>query len=233
MNTKNLFFTLAIATLGLSSCCNSNTQTSVSMKTEKDTASFYMGCFYGRNMVQSGMEDLDMKAIIAGMNAILQKKDAPNDMEIRMYLNKYAQKAMMAKAEKTLKEGQKFLEENAKKSGVKTTESGLQYKIEKEGTGPMPADTSVVKVHYKGTLLDGTQFDSSYDRGEPAEFPLNRVIKGWTEALQLMPVGSKWTLYIPSNLAYGPQGTRSGIGPNETLIFEVELLEIVDPNAQK
>ena len=233
MNAKNLFFTLAIATLGLSSCCNSNTQTSVSMKTEKDTASFHMGCFYGRNMVQSGMEDLDMKAIIAGMNAILQKKDAPNDMEIRMYLNKYAQKAMMAKAEKTLKEGQKFLEENAKKSGVKTTESGLQYKIEKEGTGPMPADTSVVKVHYKGTLLDGTQFDSSYDRGEPAEFPLNRVIKGWTEALQLMPVGSKWTLYIPSNLAYGPQGTRSGIGPNETLIFEVELLEIVDPNAQK
>ena len=129
--------------------------------------------------------------------------------------------------------GEEFLAANAKKDGIKTTESGLQYKIEKEGTGAIPADTSVVRVHYKGTLIDGTEFDSSYKRGEPTEFPVNRVIKGWTEALQLMPVGSKWTLYIPSNLAYGPQGARGAIGPNETLIFEVELIDIVDPNAQK
>ena len=108
-----------------------------------------------------------------------------------------------------------------------------KYKIEKEGTGAIPADTSVVRVHYKGTLIDGTEFDSSYKRGEPTEFPVNRVIKGWTEALKLMPVGSKWTLYIPSNLAYGPQGARGAIGPNETLIFEVELIDIVDPNAEK
>lgn len=233
MNAKNLFLTLAVASLGLASCCNSNTQTSVSMKNEKDSASFYMGCFYGRNMAQSGMQDLDMNAVIAGMNAALQKKDIPSDMDIRMFLNKYAQKAMMAKAELALKDGQKFLEENAKKDGVKTTESGLQYKIEKEGTGAMPADTNVVRVHYKGTLLNGTEFDSSYKRGEPAEFPVNRVIKGWTEALKMMPVGSKWTLYIPSNLAYGQMGTQGGpIGPNETLIFEVELLDIVTPEAQ-
>lgn len=233
MNAKNLFLTLAVASLGLASCCNSNTQTSVSMKTEKDSASFYMGCFYGKNMMQSGMQDLDMNAVIAGMNAALQKKDIPSDMEIRMFLNKYAQKAMMAKAEKTLKDGQKFLEENGKKSGVVTTESGLQYKIEKEGTGAIPADTSTVRVHYKGTLLDGTEFDSSYKRGEPIELSLNRVIKGWTEALQLMPVGSKWTLYIPSNLAYGQMGTQGGpIGPNETLIFEIELLDIVAPEAK-
>ena len=135
--------------------------------------------------------------------------------------------------EKALKAGEEFLAANAKKDGIKTTESGLQYKIEKEGTGAIPADTSVVRVHYKGTLIDGTEFDSSYKRGEPTEFPVNRVIKGWTEALQLMPVGSKWTLYIPSNLAYGPQGARGAIGPNETLIFEVELIDIVDPNAQK
>ena len=150
-----------------------------------------------------------------------------------MFLQKYTQKAMMAKAEKALKAGEEFLAANAKKDGIKTTESGLQYKIEKEGTGAIPADTSVVRVHYKGTLIDGTEFDSSYKRGEPTEFPVNRVIKGWTEALQLMPVGSKWTLYIPSNLAYGPQGARGAIGPNETLIFEVELIDIVDPNAQK
>ena len=233
MNAKNLFLTLAVASLGLASCCNSNTQTSVSMKNEKDSASFYMGCFYGKNMTQSGMQDLDMNAVIAGMNAALQNKEIPSDMEIRMFLNKYAQKAMMAKAEKALKAGEEFLAANAKKDGIKTTESGLQYKIEKEGTGAIPADTSVVRVHYKGTLIDGTEFDSSYKRGEPTEFPVNRVIKGWTEALQLMPVGSKWTLYIPSNLAYGPQGARGAIGPNETLIFEVELIDIVDPNAQK
>jgi len=126
-----------------------------------------------------------------------------------------------------IEQGKQFLEENGKKEGVHTLPDGLQYKVLKEGTGKKPQAADTVSVHYKGTLIDGTEFDSSYKRGQPAEFPVNRVIKGWTEALQLMPEGSKWMLYIPSRLAYGERGTPGGpIGPNETLIFEVELLKI-------
>ena len=123
--------------------------------------------------------------------------------------------------------GEEFLKENEKKEGVKTLPSGLQYKVLKEGEGKSPKATDTVSVHYRGTLLDGTEFDSSTKRGEPAEFPVNRVIKGWTEALQLMKEGAKWMLYIPASLAYGERGTPGGpIGPNETLIFEVELLKV-------
>jgi FKBP-type peptidyl-prolyl cis-trans isomerase len=123
--------------------------------------------------------------------------------------------------------GEKFLKENAAKEGVKTLPSGLQYKVLKEGTGKTPKATDTVVTHYRGTLINGTEFDSSYKRNEPAEFPVNRVIKGWTEALQLMKEGEKWMLFVPSNLAYGPSGTPGGpIGPNETLIFEVELLKV-------
>ena len=141
------------------------------------------------------------------------------------------QKELMAKqeedfkasAEKNLEEGKKFLEENAKKEGVQTTDSGLQYKVITEGSGDSPTETSVVEVDYKGTLIDGTEFDSSYKNGKPVQFPVNGVIKGWTEALQLMKEGAKWELYIPSDLAYGPGGAGGLIGPNSTLIFEVEL----------
>jgi FKBP-type peptidyl-prolyl cis-trans isomerase len=131
---------------------------------------------------------------------------------------------------KSKKEGEDFLAANKSKEGVKTTASGLQYKVLKEGKGPKPKSTDTVKVHYRGTLLDGTEFDSSYKRGEPVEFPLDQVIKGWTEGLQLMPAGSKYQFWIPANLAYGEPGNR-GIPPNSTLIFEVELLEIVPPGA--
>ena len=122
--------------------------------------------------------------------------------------------------------GETYLKENAKKEGVKTLPSGLQYKVVKEGSGKSPKATDTVSVHYRGTLIDGTEFDSSIKRGEPAEFPVNRVIKGWTEALQLMKEGDKWMLYIPSHLAYGERGAGGAIGPNETLIFEVELLKV-------
>src|SRR5262249_48515331 len=131
------------------------------------------------------------------------------------------------KAAEDQKAGEAFLAANKSKPGVVTLPSGLEYKIVKEGTGPKPKATDTVSCNYRGTLVNGTEFDSSYKRNEPAEFPVGRVIKGWTEALQLMPVGSKWELYIPANLAYGEHGPPgSGIGPNETLIFEVELLGI-------
>jgi FKBP-type peptidyl-prolyl cis-trans isomerase len=133
----------------------------------------------------------------------------------------------MTVAEQNLQEGKKFLEENGQKDGIITTSSGLQYQILKEGAGETPKLTDEVVCDYSGTLLDGREFDSSYKRGEPAQFPVNRLIPGWTEALQIMPVGSKWRLYIPASLAYGPRGAGGVIGPNATLIFELELHKIV------
>ncbi|HNX80081.1 MAG TPA: FKBP-type peptidyl-prolyl cis-trans isomerase, partial [Prolixibacteraceae bacterium] len=138
----------------------------------------------------------------------------------------YFQGAQGKIAQKNLEEGNAFLEKNKANAGVKVTPSGLQYEVIKEGTGKMPNDSDMVKVHYHGTLIDGKVFDSSVDRGEPAEFPVNGVIPGWTEALQMMPVGSKWKIYLPASLAYGERAPQE-IGPNKVLIFEVELLEIV------
>ena len=132
----------------------------------------------------------------------------------------------LAQAPSPTERGEKFLMENKAKEDVKTLPSGLQYKVIKEGTGKTPKLTDTVVTHYRGTLLDGTEFDSSYKRNEPAEFPVNRVIKGWTEALQLMKEGSKWMLYVPSKLAYGERGAGGAIGPNEALIFEVELIKV-------
>ena len=134
--------------------------------------------------------------------------------------------AQQAIADGNKQRGQAFLSENKAKEGVKTTGSGLQYKVEKQGDGATPSPQSTVVVHYRGTLLDGTEFDSSYARDQPATLPLNGVIKGWQEGLQLMPTGSKYRFFIPSELAYGERGAGSKIGPNETLIFDVELLEI-------
>ncbi|MDY4042585.1 MAG: FKBP-type peptidyl-prolyl cis-trans isomerase [Marinifilaceae bacterium] len=233
MKIKNFVLGLSVATLGLSSCTNINS-TTATLSTKADTANYYIGYMYGSGLLKSGITNPNMNAIIAGVNSALQKKDAPADMmQMNAYVSEYVQGLMMEKAKEAEAKGKAFLEENAKKEGVKTTESGLQYKIEKQGEGAIPADTSIVSVHYKGTLIDGTEFDSSYKRNEPAQFPVNRVIAGWTEALKMMPVGSKWTLYIPSNLGYGARGAGQLIGPNETLIFEVELLDIVSPEEQK
>lgn len=172
-----------------------------------------------------------LEDVASGRDSRLSEDEKQQVIQVFQENMQAKQKELMAKqeaefkaaADKNLEDGKKFLEENAKKEGVKTTESGLQYKVITEGTGPSPTETSVVEVDYKGTLIDGTEFDSSYKNGKPVQFPVNGVIKGWTEALQLMKQGAKWELYIPSDLAYGPGGAGGLIGPNSTLIFEVEL----------
>ncbi|WP_066960108.1 FKBP-type peptidyl-prolyl cis-trans isomerase [Microbulbifer sp. Q7] len=169
--------------------------------------------------------------VAAGRESRLNEEEKQKVIQVFQESMQAKQKELMAKqeadfkasADKNMEEGKKFLEENAKKDGVQTTDSGLQYKVITEGSGASPSETSVVEVDYKGTLIDGTEFDSSYKNGQPVQFPVNGVIKGWTEALQLMKEGAKWELYIPSDLAYGPGGAGGLIGPNSTLIFEVEL----------
>ncbi|MBP5627267.1 FKBP-type peptidyl-prolyl cis-trans isomerase [bacterium] len=199
-------------------------------KDEKGILSYFTGFQVGKNFTANGIDSLDKNEILAGI------KDAEEGKEPR--LDEAGRKASMAamdevvkakakaKAEAVKVESKKFLEENAKKEGVKVTESGLQYTVIKEGEGAKPKATDTVKVHYKGTLVDGKEFDSSYKRGEPISFPLNGVIKGWTEGLQLMPVGSTYRFFIPSDLGYGDRGAGADIPGGAALIFDVELIEI-------
>ena len=238
MKTKNLILSLSVAAFGLFGCNNNgvSTKTTATLKTGADTASYYLGFTSGQSLAQMQKQlkfKVNNEALFAGINAGITNKKAPADpMQMEAFLRTYFRKLQEQMALEAKKKGDEFLAANAKKEGIKVTDSGLQYKVITEGKGATPTDASMVKVHYKGTLLDGTEFDSSYKRNEPATFPVNGVIRGWSEALKLMPVGSKWILYIPSDLAYGPRGTY-GIGPNEMLTFEVELLEIVDQNDTK
>lgn len=204
----------------------------VELKSVKDKASYSIGLSIGRNMKQQGF-DLEMSTLAAGIADGLRGDAQLTDEEIEKVMTAFQQDfetqqagRMKAAAEKNKKEGATFLAANAKKEGVVSTKSGLQYQVLKEGKGPKPTKNDTVTTHYVGTLLDGTEFDSSIKRGEPATFPVGGVIGGWTEALQLMPVGSKWRLFIPAELAYGARGAGRDIGPNATLVFEVELLDI-------
>ncbi len=176
-------------------------------------------------------QSLSKENLLAGFIGKLEKKATISAEEAATYVQQHAEaikaKALETKYAANKEAGEKFLAENKTKEGVHTTESGLQYKIIKQGKGTIPTKDSKVKVHYKGTLIDGKQFDSSYDRKEPTTFGVTQVIKGWTEALQLMPVGSKWELYIPQELAYGARETGADIKPFSALIFEVELIDIV------
>jgi FKBP-type peptidyl-prolyl cis-trans isomerase len=201
----------------------------VELTSETDSASYAMGVYMGlqcANMLsaQNYNIDLFLKAFEAAVTdaPLLMTPDATVD-----FLNAYEKKVKERENAERIASGEAFLAENAKREGVHTTASGLQYQVVKMGEGPKPLSTDKVKVHYEGTLLDGTKFDSSIDRGKPTEFPLNRVIAGWTEGLQYMPVGSKFTFYIPYQLGYGAQGAGNLIKPYSTLVFEVELLEIV------
>jgi FKBP-type peptidyl-prolyl cis-trans isomerase FklB len=199
----------------------------VSLKTEHDTVSYIIGHNIGTNLAQSPMTEINFQAIKKGMqDAVNEEKLFMDPNMANMLVGEYMQRLENAGSEKYLEEGLAFLEENKNRPGVVTTESGLQYEILVKGDGPKPTDESTVTVHYHGTLIDGTEFDSSIG-GEPAQFGVTQVIAGWTEALKLMPVGSKWKVYLPSELAYGANPRPGGpIKPNMVLIFEVELISI-------
>lgn len=202
------------------------------LKDTKQRSSYAIGTDIGSNLKRQDLE-LDPKALVAGIANAFAGKLALTDAEVRETLTEFRSQ-MMAKmqakekvaGDKNLKDGETYLAANAKKEGVKSTKSGLQYKVIKSGTGKTPKASDTVKVHYHGKLTDGTVFDSSVKRKEPATFPVNGVIPGWTEALQLMKEGDKWEITLPSAIAYGERGAGGKIGPNSVLVFEVELLSI-------
>ena len=208
------------------------------LPTEKDQAAYVIGTMMGKQL-EDIKDEINMETLIKALRAQANgEKPKLNDIQMQQILQDFGQKmqakaiaSMMEAAKKNAEASAAFLAQNGKKEGVVTTDSGLQYRVMTEGKGAKPTADANVLVHYKGSLLDGTVFDSSYDRGAPAELPLGGVIRGWAEGLQLMPVGSKYTLWIPAELAYGNEAPQA-IGPNQVLTFEVELLDIVKPSAQ-
>ena len=208
-------------------------QQKATLQTMKGKVSYSIGIDIGRNMKRQLIE-VDLDLLMRGIKDGLGDGTCALSDSVMQTTMKVWQQEMMAKmnenqkivGEKNKKQGEAFLAENKKKAGVVTLPSGLQYKILKDGTGKSPKATDTVVTHYRGTLISGKEFDSSYKRGQPATFPVNQVIAAWTEALQKMKVGSKWQLFVPSELGYGPNGAGQDIGPNTTLIFEVELIDI-------
>lgn len=238
MKKISVLVATVLVAMGITSCGNSHR--SASLKTDVDSASYAIGIANGnqfRQMLSNAPGNpLNMDNLLVGFEVAL--KNDSNAMKMtpqaaQAFIQTYFMLVQTREANANKEEGEKFLAENKTKKDVLTTESGLQYQVITEGTGEKPTEKDRVKVHYTGTLLDGTKFDSSVDRGEPAEFPVNGVIKGWTEVLQLMPVGSKYIVWVPSDLAYGERGAGQEIGSNKTLKFEIELLEIVKDDADK
>ena len=224
---------IILATVILSFSCNDAISDDTSMNTTMDSLAYAIGVQMGMNFENDELS-LNTTLLKAGIDDYLAGNSKLSDVELQEVFAEF-QKVMNEKrvqiqndkASVNLEKGEKFLAENKKRKEVTETASGLQYEVLKKGDGPKPQESSTVKVHYHGTLIDGTVFDSSVQRGEPIDFPLNGVIPGWTEGVQLMNVGSKFKFFIPSKLAYGAQGAGASIGPNETLIFEVELIEII------
>ncbi|MEA3405978.1 MAG: FKBP-type peptidyl-prolyl cis-trans isomerase [Pseudomonadota bacterium] len=220
----------ALIALGLALTYNA-TAHAADLKTVEQKASYTLGADLAVNFEQQGL-DIDIKALTAGMQDAMNKKPmqlTKEEMEesisaVKKQIMQKQVEARKLQGEANAKQGKEFLAANAKKDGVKTTASGLQYKVLKAGTGPSPTEDNKLTAHYEGRLIDGTVFDSSFERGTPLEFYMNNVIKGWQEALSLMNRGAKWEVYIPSELAYGEKGAGKRIGPNSTLIFTVELI---------
>lgn len=200
-------------------------------KTTEQRASYGIGLQMGDQLSRGSFEGLDPQAVATGLIDILEgNQPQVGHAEINEAFQEMQQRMQAAQAEQgkdAIAEGEKFLADNAKRDGVSVTDSGLQYEIITEGSGEKPTADSTVSTHYHGTFISGEVFDSSVERGQPAQFPVGGVIAGWTEALQMMPVGSKWRLFVPYGLAYGEQGAGGKIGPYTTLVFEVELLEII------
>jgi FKBP-type peptidyl-prolyl cis-trans isomerase FklB len=201
------------------------------LKDQRDKVSYSIGMQIGFNLGRQKV-DVNPDILAAGIKDAIAGKPLLTTEQVKDIMAQF-EKDMEQKqkqlGEKNKTDGEKFLEDNKKKPGVKTTASGLQYKVEKEGSGPQPKATDMVTVNYRGTLIDGTEFDSSFKRNQPATFPVNGVIKGWTEALQLMKKGAKYQLFIPANLAYGERAMGPDIGPNSTLIFDVDLVDVKPP----
>jgi len=230
--------TLAIALVGITMAgCNeekkAETASAPALSTQEQKVGYAIGAQIGAQLAMT-KDDIDTKALIAGLTDAMdgttlkltdqQMQEAK--MAFQQKVQEKAQKEMMQLAEKNKTEGETFLAQNKTKEGVVTLPSGLQYKVIQAGTGETPKETDTVVTHYRGTLIDGKVFDSSIERGQPATFPVNGVIKGWSEALQHMKVGAKWQLFVPAELAYGERGAGQVIAPNSTLIFDIELLEI-------
>ncbi len=249
---KKVMMLLVVAAFFASSCQEPKPAaekeiTKADLKTEDDRVSYSVGFSMGSSfkqdelkinleILQRGMEDgftgskqlLDEEEVKKTMMGFKEKMRAKKQAE---YMERMEERRKQGEANK--EKGRQFLEENKAKEGIVTLESGLQYKILNKGTGASPKPTDTVKCQYRGTTIDGKEFDSSYERGKPATFAVNRVIKGWTEGLQLMKEGGKWQFFIPSELAYGERGAGKNIGPNEVLVFEVELLEIEKPDTKE
>ncbi|MEA3318167.1 MAG: FKBP-type peptidyl-prolyl cis-trans isomerase [Bacteroidota bacterium] len=228
MKLRNLFILVFVSVFAFSSC-NNMIKTNGNLKTELDTVSYALGVNIAQSLQQSNLDELNYATFNKGLQDVMSNDDSTQltPEECNKLIQAYFTKLRAGASEKNLEEGRAFLEENKAKEGITTTQSGLQYEVITEGEGKSPIATDTVKVHYHGTLIDGTVFDSSVERGEPAEFVLNRVIPGWTEGVQLMQVGAKYKFYLPTELAYGERVRPGGkIKPNMALIFEVELLEV-------
>jgi FKBP-type peptidyl-prolyl cis-trans isomerase FklB len=203
----------------------------VALQTDEEKVSYGFGLQFGQQLLQNKFEGLSFKAVVAGMEDIFENQTSRisnEELNPSFEIIKARQaEAAEAQTRKVQELGETFMAENAKREGVKVTDSGMQYEILEEGSGEKPSATSVVKTHYHGTFIDGRVFDSSVERGEPTEFGVNQVISGWTEALQMMPVGSKWRIALPAHLAYGEAGAGGSIPPNSSLVFEIHLIDIV------
>lgn len=238
MNIKYLILPLTLVTLSFAACSNEfNPDSEADLSSKLDSLSYSLGYITGQNFADQGVDDINYNDYLAGFSTALNEKESKlNEFEMQVALQVFQQELQEKQAAEreeaskmNIESGEKFLQENAQREDVNVTDSGLQYRVIEEGTGERPDAEDEVEVHYKGTLTDGREFDSSYGRGETATFPLNRVIKGWTEGLQLMREGATYEFFIPAELAYGsnPPG-GSIIEPGSVLVFEVELIDIKD-----